>query len=216
MAALKNQGIVVTHSSKWRGYHGCKRLILVCIVHPHICANSLCLCLTVVIGPKRVFFPGKIRKPTFIQAHFTPAVSCWGGWFSCRQIIHGDFFLNEVKLLLSAKRGFQKSQPGLQLLPFFALPPFVSQCGGVTRSQTWQALNGKRKSALSGDIKLQGSFNYCELFFLAVQFCPVAVPPFIFPWIFFFSSVIFTEEIILGYVNGYSNVDRQVADKPNI
>lgn len=109
------------------------------------------------------FSLGKSGKPTLIQAHFIPTISCWGGWLSCRQIIHGDFFLNEVKLLLSAKRVFQKSQPGFQLLPFFVLPPFVSRCGRVTWSRSRQALNGKRKSVLSGDFKLQGSFNYCEL-----------------------------------------------------
>lgn len=41
VAALKNQGIVVTHSSKRRGYHGCKRLILVCIVYPPYMRKSL-------------------------------------------------------------------------------------------------------------------------------------------------------------------------------
>lgn len=109
------------------------------------------------------FSLGKSGKPTLIQAHFILTIPCCGGWLSCRQIIHGDFFLNEVKLLLSAKRVFQKSQPGFRLLPFFVLPPFVSRCGRVTWSRTRQALIGKRKSVLSGDFKLQGSFNYCEL-----------------------------------------------------
>lgn len=70
VAALKNQGIVVTRSSKHRGYHGCKRLISVCIVHPHIGANSLSLCLQVTIGPHGVFcFPWEYQgKPTLSQA----------------------------------------------------------------------------------------------------------------------------------------------------
>lgn len=114
VAALKNQGIVVTRSSKHRGYHGCKRLISVCIVHPHIGANSLSLCLQVTIGPHGVFF---FSLGISGKTHTIPR---WGGQFSCRQIIHGDFVLNEVKLLLSVKQLFQKSQPGLELLPFFS------------------------------------------------------------------------------------------------
>lgn len=79
-----------------------------------------------------LFSLGKSGKPTLIQAHFILTIPFWGGWLSCRQIIHGDFFLNEVKLLLSTKRVFQKSQPGFQLLPFFVLPPFVRWWGRVT------------------------------------------------------------------------------------
>lgn len=78
-----------------------------------------------------LFLGGISGNPTFSQAHVFLAILRWGGRFSCRQIIHGDFVLNEVKLLLSAKPGFQKSQPGLQLLPFFycSLPLLAGAAG---------------------------------------------------------------------------------------
>ena len=78
------------------------------------------------------------------QAHFILPIPGWGDRFSCRQIIHGDFILNEVKLLLSAKRLFQKSLPGLELLLYVPLP-FVGLHGRVTWPRMWQALDSKEK-----------------------------------------------------------------------
>lgn len=76
----------------------------------------------------------KTRTPALTQATLHPAHSGLGrlrSRFSCRQIIHGDFVLNEVKLLLSVRRLFQKSLPGLELLLYVPLP-FVGRHGGVT------------------------------------------------------------------------------------
>lgn len=106
-----------------------------------------------VLGGVRTTHPHAVT-----QAHFILPIPGEGDRFSCRQIIHGDFVLNEVKLLLSVKRVFQKSLPGLELLLFVPLA-FVGPVSQGNMTPDLTGLHLKEKGIFSSDFWFQGMFN---------------------------------------------------------